>query len=518
MKTSILPSLSLATLDRIAPDLRPAVDPRELRPKVVHFGLGAFHRAHQAVYTESAAARSGEPWGIVAVAPRSTRVVKAMRVQDCLYSVAEHHPAATTTRAIGSIVGALGMRQDAERVDELLADPGVTVATLTITEAGHYRRPGADGLDTGAPEIAADLAAARTADITTVVGRLAVGLAARMRAGGAPISVVSCDNMAANGAALGTVVRGFVEASSWPDRRAVLDWMATSVAFPATIVDRIVPATTDADREAARAALGVWDEVPVVGEPYRQWVLEDSFAGPRPPWELDGALFVPDVVPYQLTKLRLLNGSHSALAYLGAAAGCATIADVLETGWGERLVRALSAEVAPTLPEGGPDPVTYTDDLVKRFRNRKIRHLLRQIGSDGSRKIPERWFGALRSLRAERAGTPALELALAAWANATRPADDGRPSGATDPTGRPFGAPDPTGRPFGAPDPTGQLFGTTDPAAAQLAACWHEAADQEDTIRRLLHVLGAADLAGDGALIAGTAARLPALRAGHVEI
>ncbi|MEU4228617.1 mannitol dehydrogenase family protein [Nonomuraea sp. NPDC026600] len=488
MNTLTVPSLSLATLDRIAPELRPAVDPRQLRPRVVHFGLGAFHRAHQAIYTENAAARGGEPWGIVAVAPNSTRVVKAMRAQDCLYSVTERHPAATATRAVGSIVGALGMRPDAGRVDDLLTDPDVTVLTLTITESGHYRRPGTGELDTGAPEIAADLTARETADITTVVGRLAAGLAARMRVNGAPISVVSCDNMAANGAALGTVVRGFVEASSWPDRQAVLDWLATSVAFPATIVDRIVPATTDADREAACIALGVRDEVPVVGEPYRQWVLEDSFAGPRPPWELDGALFVPDVVPYQLTKLRLLNGSHSAMAYLGAAAGCATIADVMATGWGERLVRALGAEIAPTLPADGPDPATYTDDLVERFRNPGVRHLLRQIGSDGSRKIPERWFGALRSLRAASAGTATLELALAAWANATRPADGG------------------------------QLFGTTDPAAAELAACWHEASGHEDTIRRLLSVLGAADLAGDGALVSGTAARLPALRAGRVEI
>ena len=481
-------TLSLATLARIAPELRPAVDPRQLRPRIVHFGLGAFHRAHQAVYTENASARGGEPWGIVAVAPSSARVVTAMRAQDCLYSLTERHPAATATRVVGSIVGALGMRPDAQRIDDLLADPGVTVLTLTITERGHHRRPGTGELDTEAPEIAADLAARQTADITTVVGRLAAGLAARMRANGAPISVVSCDNIAANGVALGTVVRGFVEASSWPDRQAVLDWLATSVTFPATIVDRIVPATTDADRAAAHTALGVRDEIPVVGEPYRQWVLEDSFAGPRPPWELDGALFVPDVVPYQLTKLRLLNGSHSALAYLGAAAGRTTIADVMATGWGERLVRALGAEIAPTLPADGPDPATYTDDLVERFRNPGMRHLLRQIGSDGSRKIPERWFGALRSLRAAATGTPALELALAAWANATRPADGE------------------------------QLFGTTDPAAAELAACWHETSDDEDTIRRLLNVLGAADLAGDGALVSGTAARLPALRAGRVEI
>ena len=181
------------------------------------------------------------------------------------------------------------MRPDAARVEELLATPDVTTLTLTITEKGYHRRPDTGRLDTAAPEIAADLVAARAADRTTVVGRIASGLAARMRPGGAPVSVVSCDNMAANGAVLETVVRGFVAASLWPDRQAVLDWMAQAVAFPATVVDRIVPATTGTDRETARAALGVRDTVPVVGEPYRQWVLEDSFAGPRPPWELDGS-------------------------------------------------------------------------------------------------------------------------------------------------------------------------------------------------------------------------------------
>ncbi|WP_078854757.1 mannitol dehydrogenase family protein [Streptomyces sp. NRRL F-5135] len=539
-------TLGLATLGRIAPELRPAVDPRELRARVVHFGLGAFHRAHQAVYTENAAARSGRPWGIAAVAPRSAHVVEALRAQDCLYSVTSltgPRPSPTATRVAGAVVEALGMRTDTGRIDRLFADPEVGVVTLTITEKGYHRRPDTGRLDTAAPEVAADLAvglgagrlgagrpeAGRlsaglsagafadpaaglsagaapggAAGLRTVVGRVAAGLAVRMRSCGAPITLVSCDNMAANGAALEAVVRDFVDASSWPDRRALLDWMAVSVAFPSTIVDRIVPATTDADRAAVRAGLGVDDGVPVVGEPYRQWVLEDSFAAPRPPWELDGALFVPDVVPYQLTKLRLLNGSHSALAYLGAAAGCATVADALATDWGERLVRGLCAEVAATLPAGGPDPVAYAEDLVERFRNPGIRHLLRQIGSDGSLKIPERWLDALRTLRASTAGTapagpaattstPMLELALAAWANATRPADDG-----------------------------GQLFGTTDPAAPALGACWRGVPDNEEgrreTVRRLLGVLGAADLAEDDALVSGVTSRLPGLRAGRIDL
>ncbi|WP_328497970.1 mannitol dehydrogenase family protein [Streptomyces sp. NBC_00414] len=483
--------LGRGTLPRLAPELRPAVDPAELRTRVVHFGLGAFHRTHQAVYTEHAAARSGEPWGITAVAPRSAGTVRALREQDCLYSLTERRPEGHRTRVVGSVVGALAMGPDAKAVDSLLTDPEVTVVTLTVTEKGYHRSMATGGLDTTAGPVADDLAASPDGPLTTVVGRLAAGLAARMRAGAPPIDVVSCDNMADNGAALARVVHDFVRASAWPDRAEILDRMATAVAFPATVVDRIVPATSEADRAAAVAALGVRDALAVTGEPYRQWVLEDSFTAARPPWELDGALFVPDVAPYQLTKLRLLNGSHSALAHLGMVTGLSTIAETMAADWGERLVRALCAEVSPTLPVGGPDPAAYADDLVVRFRNPAMRHLLRQIGSDGSLKITERWLPALRALRARGASTPVLELALAAWANGTRRA---------------------------AADALSGREAASDPAAEALAACWGPATRPVETVRALLRVLGATDLADDGPLTAAVADRLPALTAGRVEI
>ena len=492
MTASIPPQLNRAALAGLAPARRPLVDPRDLRPRIVHFGLGAFHRAHQAVYTEAAAARSGEPWGIVAVAPRSADAVATMRAQDCLYTVTDLAPGAGGTRVVGALVDALGMRPDAARIDTLVSSPEVTTVTLTVTEKGYSRRPDTGGLDTAAPGVAADLAATADAgpgDLVTVVGRLAASLAARFRTCAAPIDVVSCDNTAANGAALAGVVRGFVEASAWPDRRVLLDWLGTSVGFPDTIVDRIVPATTPEDRDTVAATLGLRDEMPVVGEPYRQWVLQDAFVAARPPWELDGALVVPDVAPYQLMKLRLLNGSHSAMAYLGAAAGCRTVAEVLATGWGERLVRSFGAEVAPTLPAAGPDAAKYVDDLVERFRNPAMHHLLRQIGSDGSLKIPERWLDALRALRAGEAGTPTLELAVAAWVNATRPDSAGH-----------------------------QVFGTTDPATEALARCWQDTSDPSTLVAALLRVVGAADLAEQPDLTSSVAAHLPALQAGRVEI
>ncbi|GAB3578733.1 mannitol dehydrogenase family protein [Amycolatopsis endophytica] len=462
-------TLSRSTLDTLAPEHRPLADPRDLEAKVVHFGLGAFHRAHQAVYTEAA----GQPWGIAAVAPRSPWPVEALRAQDCLFSVADRGPAGGI-RVVGSIVEALEMVPDAGRVDALLTSPEVTVVTLTVTEKGYFRDPRTGRLDTTDPAIAADLAGAPP---RTVIGRLTTSLESRFRTSGAPVNVVSCDNAAGNGAALKTVLTGFAAAARRPE--AFLRWLDESVAFPSTVVDRIVPAVTGADREAAATALGVRDEMTVAGEPYRQWVIEDSFAASRPRWEADGALLVPDVAPHQLMKLRLLNGAHSAMAYLGLAAGCRTVADVLATGWGEALVRGFTAEVAPTLPDSDLDVPAYVNALVERFANPAIGHELRQIGSDGSLKIAERWLPVLR----ERGGTgPVLALALAAWAHATR-----RP------------------------------HGTTDPAAAELAACWDAPGDRT-ALARLLTTVGGADLAEDPAVVAAIADNLPAVRAGRVTL
>ena len=487
-------ALSRSTLTDLPAPHCPLANPGDLDARIVHFGLGAFHRAHQAVYTEAAAARSGEPWGITAVAPGSAATVTMLKNQDCLYSVTDLAAGSTTTRVVGSIIDALLLRPDAAKVHHALCAATTTVVTLTVTEKGYYRRADTGALDVSAPAIAADLATtADTAtgadEVGTVVGRLSSSLAARFRAGGAPISVVSCDNMAGNGAALAGVIRGFVQESHWKDKEAVLTWMSSAVAFPATVVDRIVPATTDEDRDAASAALGLRDDMAVVGEPYRQWVLEDSFTAPRPPWELDGALFVADVAPYQLMKLRLLNGSHSALAYLGLAAGCRSITEVLHTNWGERLVRRLAAEVSPTLPDVGLDKARYTDDLVRRFSNPAMRDQLRRIGSDGSLKIGERWIGALRELRATTTSTPVLELALAGWVNATRPGATG-----------------------------GQQYDTSDPAAAALADCWKTSTTPTELVASLLREVGAADLADDHQLTTTIAQRLPAIAAGQIDI
>ena len=385
------------------------------------------------------------------------------------------------------------MRPDAARIDALARlARGDRPVTLTVTEKGYRRRADTGSLDTAAPGVAADLAATaerRPGDLVTVVGRLTASAPPPVSGPAQPRSTsCRCDNMAGNGAALAGVVRGFVEASTWSDRRPMLDWLDTAVGFPDTIVDRIVPATTPGPGRRA-AALGLRDELPVVGEPYRQWVLEDSFVRRGRHGSSTAPLFVADVAPYQLMKLRLLNGSHSALAYLGAAAGCRTVAEVMATGWGERLVRSLGSrgQRRPCRGWGRTPPSTSTTWSTGSATPRcstSCGRSARTVAQD-----PDGRLDALRALRAAGAGTPTLELAVAAWVNATRPDGAGR-----------------------------QVFGTTDPATEVLARCWQDTSDPSTLVAAMLRAVGATDLAEQPGLTSAVAAHLPALQAGRVEI
>jgi fructuronate reductase len=470
---SAVPRLSNATLATLAPEHRPAARPGSRPPRLVHLGLGAFHRAHQALYTEAA----GQDWGIAAVAQHSRTVLDALRAQDSLYSVTFRGTGGPGTRVVGALAETLHATEDAGRLRELLAAPDTAAVTTTVTEKGYHRDPRGGGLDLTGPLVAADLAAdPETGVLATPVGLLAAGLRARLRASGAPLTVVCCDNMADNGPVLARLVRDFTAATTWPEADALLEWIAGgAVTFPATVVDRIVPATTEGDLATAAHALGVRDEAAVTCEPYTQWVIEDRFAGERPRWEAGGARLVADVAPYQLTKLRLLNGTHSLLAHLGLRAGCRTVAEALAGDWGEEAVRGLCAEVAGTLPGApGLDIGAYVDSLVERFCNPAIHHRLDQVAADSSLKIPERWLAPVRELRAAGHATPWLARALAVWAASGRDA-----------------------------------VAYADPAAAELRAAW-SARTPADAVRRLLTLLGAQDLAADGALVAEITDRLPA--------
>ena len=345
----------------------PALD----RPPVgiVHLGAGAFHRAHQAAFTEDVP----EPWGICAVAPRRRDAVEQLAPQDGLFTLLVRHPDEDRAQVIGCLREVLHAPSEPERVVARIADPAVHVVTLTITEAG-YASP--------------------------VIDLLARGLAART----APLTVLSCDNLPRNGEVLAGLVR----------ERCDVD--ERHVTFPCTVVDRITPATTEADREAAARLIGLEDRAVAVTEPFRQWVIEDRFAGPRPAWERAGVELVPDTAPYEQLKLRVLNGSHSMLAYLGLRAGARTVDEAVRDPAIAGAVRRLVEEdVAPTLPPGLDLPA-YQAALDERFANPRMAHRLEQIAADGSQKLPARLLGVARERLAAGAEPRWVALAVAAWA------------------------------------------------------------------------------------------------------
>jgi fructuronate reductase len=389
------------------------------RTGIVHLGIGAFHRAHQAVFTEDAMALTGEDgWGICGVTLRSMSVVEQLAPQDCLFTVLQQGAGTCTARVVGSVGEVLFARADPRAVPERIADPAVHVVTLTVTEKG-YRRSADGGLDLDDPVVRADLGR-DPAGPRSVVGLLVAGLEQRLRAGGEPLSVVCCDNLTANGRILRRLVLDFCSASGpggTAAREALARWVDGRVRFPSTVVDRIVPATTGQDRRTVRALLGVEDEGVVVAEPFRQWVVEDSFAGPRPAWELAGALLVDDVAPWEAVKLRLLNATHSTLAYLGALKGYETVARAVADPDLERIARELmSQDAAATLrvPEG-LKVADYCEQVLQRFADPALRHRTTQIAMDGSQKLPLRLLGII-SERLETGEEPLrASLGVAAW-------------------------------------------------------------------------------------------------------
>jgi fructuronate reductase len=391
--------LGLSTLARVPVEMRPPLDPAGVHIGIVHLGIGAFHRAHQAVFTEDA--RDG--WGICGVSQRSRAVIDELAPQDGLYSVLIKSATQVDARVVAAV---RELRfADASRI----AEPAVRVVTLTVTEKGYRHDPATGRLRLDDEGIRADLAGAPP---RTVVGQLVRGLAARRGADAGPVAVVCCDNLSHNGRTLAGLVGEFVAAL--PDE-PLAEWIASYVSFPSTVVDRIVPATTAEDRAEARRLIGLDDFGTVVTEPFKQWVIEDDFPGGRPAWEKAGALLTADVTPYEVIKLRMLNGAHSALAYLGALAGCETIAEAMAR-FGEVARRLMSDDVAPTLdvPDGF-DLASYEQQLLDRFANPALRHRTVQVAMDGSQKLPQRLLGTIRGRRAVGAEPRWAALAVAAW-------------------------------------------------------------------------------------------------------
>jgi fructuronate reductase len=399
------------TLSSLPADVgQPGYDRTTVKTGVVHLGIGAFHRAHQAVVFDDAL-RSGDPrWGVLGVSLRSPGVRDQLQPQDDLYTVLVRDGEAEAMRIVGAVQGVLVAPEGPGAVVQAMASPDVYLVTLTVTEKGYRLDPASGALIESDPDVAADLA-----DLSapcTAPGFLVAALAERRERGLAPFTVISCDNLPHNGAR----VRAAVLAMARAHDAGLADWIEAEGAFPATMVDRIVPATTPDDIDALAARLGVRDAGMVKTEPFTQWVVEDGFAGPRPDFASLGVQLTDDVAPWEDAKLRLLNGAHSAIAYLGGLAGHDFVHQVVAVPTFAAYVDRLWDEAETTLdPPPGLDVAVYRRELMARFRNPALQHRTRQIAMDGSQKLPQRLLAGC-AVRLDR-GQPieALALAVAAW-------------------------------------------------------------------------------------------------------
>lgn len=415
----------------------PGYDRAGLETGIVHIGPGAFHRAHQAVYTDNALNRAFGPWGICGVSLRSAVTRDALAPQDWLYSVTERAGDGGCQRIVGCLRDLLVAPEDPAAVLERLTRPSVRIVTLTVTEKGYCHRPATGALDDGHAGIRHDLDHPDRPQ--TLPGFLVEALDRRRRARVAPFTVLSCDNLPSNG----KVVAGILGDLAQLRDPALARWIAAEVACPSTMVDRIVPATTTADCNAVASALRLVDACPVVTEPFCQWVFEDRFPAGRPAWEEEGAQAVAEVAPYEEMKLRLLNASHSCIAYLGYLAGYDTVADAIADPDFAHFVRALmDEEVTPTLRlPAGADVEGYKAALLARFANTALRHRTWQIAMDGSQKLPQRLLATIRERRIAGAPFARLALGVAAWIRyATGMDERGRPIEVCDPLGPRFAA------------------------------------------------------------------------------
>ncbi len=418
---------------------------------IVHLGLGAFFRAHGAIYIAEAMAKSGGDWGITGVSLQSPGTRDRLRPQGWAYTALELTPEGERPQVMTVLRDVLVAPEDPQAVLDAMAAPEIRIVSLTVTEKGYCHEPATGRLNRAHPDIAHDLEHPLP---KSAPGFLVRALQARRAAGLAPFTVMCCDNLPENG----RVVRGVVLELAGLIDPELADWIAGAGAFPATMVDRIVPATTPADLDRLAALAGYRDEAPVMHEPFRQWVIEDDFVGgARPDLAGVGAQLVQDVTPFEHMKLRMLNGTHSALAYLGYLAGYETIAETVADPDFAAYVKDLwRDEIIPVLtPPPGEDLHAYAEALHGRYANPAIRHRTWQIAMDGSQKLPQRILGTIAESRAAGRAVPGLTLAVAAWMRYS------------------------SGR-----DEHGQPIEVKDPLAARLAGLWQD--DPAQTVAQFL--------------------------------
>lgn len=419
---------------------------------MVHLGLGAFFRAHGAIYVAEAMAASGGDWGVTGVSLRRPDQRDLLAPQGCAYHAVELGPDGATAQLVTVVQNVLVASEDPDAVVAAMAV--AKIVSLTITEKGYCHSPASGRLDFDHPDIVADLGNADKP--VSAIGFICRALDRIRVSGGAPFTVLCCDNIPNNGA----LVRGVVVEFAGKISPELAVWIEANVTFPSTMVDRIVPATTAADVALVEDLTGFHDAAPVMHEPFRQWVIEDNFVGnKRPDFAAVGAEMVSDVTQYEHMKLRCLNGTHSATAYLGYLAGAETVAEAVARPVVANYLKHLwTTEIIPVLDAPpGADLPAYANALLRRYQNPGIRHLTWQIAMDGSQKLPQRILGTIaENLDAGRV-PKGLLLAVAGWMRYT------------------------SGR-----DETGSEIDVRDPMAKQLAACWSPGAPASEVVNNYL--------------------------------
>lgn len=377
---------------------------------IVHLGIGAFHRAHLATYVDACLA-SDPGWGICGVSLRSATTRDALEPQDGLYTLGIQSSDGLAPQVIGAINDLIVAPQEPGRLAAALISRDTKIVSLTVTEKGYCHDPANGRLAPEHPDVEHDLAT--DSYPRSAIGWLAYGLLARRDAGHPPFTVLTCDNLPSNGQTVRQVLLDYIALKA----PSATKWAEQNIACPSTMVDRIVPATTDEDRAQIAEALGMDDAWPVMTEPFSQFVVEDHFPLGRPSWESHGVTMAQEVEPFERMKLGMLNGSHSTLAYLGYLAGDETVADTMRDPAFRQLIHDLMTnEVMPTLslPENVDLPA-YRDALLDRFSNTALRHRTWQIAMDGSQKLPQRLLGTIRDQLAAGRGIDRLALGVAAW-------------------------------------------------------------------------------------------------------
>lgn len=448
---------------------RPTYDRQRLQNGIVHLGLGAFMRAHLAAATEAALAAGDLRWGIVGVSLRQPDTRDALEPQDGLYTLAIRDADAQgqprqRLQVIGAVRELLVAPENPQAVLDAIAAADTRIVSLTVTEKGYCHDPATGALRLDHPDIAHDLA--HPAAPRSAIGMLVVGLQLRHARGHGPLTLMSLDNLPANGRVLRGAVLRFAEAVD----PALAQRIAAECRFPCSMVDRIVPRTTDADRTAVSQALGCEDRWPVLGEPFFDWAVEDHFAADRPDWTLGGARFVEDAEPFERLKLRMVNGTHSSIAYLGAMAGWQTVDKAIAQPALRAHIEALMRdEIEPTLAElPGLDLPAYRANLLARYANPALAHRTQQIAMDGSQKLPQRLLGTVRDRLAQGWPVPRMALGVAAWMHYLRGVDE-----------------------------LGQPYPIDDPHAAELTALYQRSLGHGASIEAVQAMLSYAPVFGD---------------------